>query len=129
MAQVKVYGERAHLARARAALSDAIHGCLGEALGLPADKRFQRFIGLDAADFIHPPDRSAAYTIVEISMFAGRSAAAKRQLLELLMTRVAEQAGIAAQDLEITIFESAPANWGIRGRTGDRLSLPYTIEV
>jgi phenylpyruvate tautomerase PptA (4-oxalocrotonate tautomerase family) len=125
MAQVKVYGERAHLARARAALSDAIHGCLGEALGLPADKRFQRFIGLDAADFIHPPDR----TIVEISMFAGRSAAAKRRLLELLMTRVAEQAGIGAQDLEITIFESAPANWGIRGRTGDRLSLPYTIEV
>jgi phenylpyruvate tautomerase PptA (4-oxalocrotonate tautomerase family) len=129
MAQVKIYGERAHLARVRTALSDAIQGCLVDALGLPASKRFQRFIALDAADFIHPPDRSAAYTIIEISMFAGRSADSKRRLLELLMTRIAEHAGIAAQDLEITLFETPPANWGIRGQTGDRLTLPYRIEV
>ena len=129
MAQVKIYGERAHLTRVRAALSDVVQSCLVDALDLPAGKRFQRFIGLDAADFIHPPDRSAAYTIIEISMFAGRSAAARRQLLELLMTRVPERAGIAAHDLEITLFEIPPANWGIRGQTGDRLTLPYRIEV
>ena len=129
MAQVKIYGERAHLTRVRAALSDAIQGCLVDALGLPADKRFQRFIGLDRADLIDPPDRSAAYTVIEISMFAGRSADAKRRLLELLMTRLPERAGVAAQDLEITIFETPPANWGIRGQTGDRLNLPYRIEL
>jgi len=129
MAQVKVYGELAHLTRVRAALSDTIQGCLEEALGLPASKRFQRFIALDAADFIHPPDRSAAYTIIEISVFAGRSAEAKRRLLELLVTKLAERTGIVAQDLEITIFETPPANWAIRGQTGDRLMLPYRIEV
>ena len=129
MAQVKIYGERAHLTRVRAVLSDVVQGCLEDALGLPADKRFQRFIGLDAADFIHPPDRSAAYTIIEISMFAGRSPEAKRRLLELLMTRIAGQAGIPSQDLEITIFETLPANWGIRGQTGDRLVLPYQVEI
>ena len=129
MAQVKIYAERTHLARVRATLSDTIQSCLEEALGLPASKRFQRFIGLDAADFVHPPDRSGAYTIIEISMFAGRSAAAKRRLLELLMTRVAERPGIPAQDLEITIFEAPPADWGIRGQTGDRLALPYRVEV
>jgi hypothetical protein len=74
MAQVKIYGESGHLGRVRSALSDAVHACLQDALQLPADKRFQRFIALDAADFIHPPDRTGAYTIVEISMFAGRSA-------------------------------------------------------
>ena len=79
MAQVKIYGERAHLSRVRRALSDAVHGCLEDALQLPADKRFQRFIALDAADFVHPPDRTGAYTIVEISMFEGRSAEAKRR--------------------------------------------------
>jgi hypothetical protein len=129
MAQVKIYGERGHLTRVRAELSDAIQSCLEDALGLPAGKRFQRFIGLDAADFIHPPDRSPGYTIIEISMFAGRSAEARRRLLELLMTRLPERAGIAAPDLEITIFETSPANWGIRGQTGDRLMLPYRIEV
>jgi hypothetical protein len=129
MAQVKIYGERGHLTRVRAELSDAIQSCLEDALGLPAGKRFQRFIGLDAADFIHPPDRSPGYTIIEISMFAGRSAEARRRLLELLMTRLPERAGIAAPDFEITIFETPPANWGIRGQTGDRLMLPYRIEV
>ena len=129
MAQVKIYGERAHLSRARAALSDVVHGCLQDALKLPADKRCQRFIGLDGADFIYPPDRSAAYTIIEISMFAGRTPEAKRHLLELLMRRVPERLGLAPQDLEITIFETPPANWGIRGQTGDRLALGYRIEV
>ena len=129
MAQVKIYGERAHLSRVRRALSDAVHGCLKDALQLPADKRFQRFIALDAADFVHPPDRTGAYTIVEISMFAGRSAEAKRRLLGLLMERIPAQAGIAAQDLEVTIFETPPANWGIRGRTGDELALAYRIDV
>jgi phenylpyruvate tautomerase PptA (4-oxalocrotonate tautomerase family) len=129
MAQVKIYGERAHLTRVRAVVSDVVQGCLEDALGLPASKRFQRFIGLDAADFVHPPDRSPDYTIIEISMFAGRSAAAKRRLLELLMTRLAERPGIVAQDLEITLFETPPANWGIRGQTGDRLALPYRVEV
>ncbi len=123
MAQVKIYGERAHLGRVRAALSAVVHACLCEALGLPADKCFQRFIGLDAADFIHPTDRSAAYTVIDISMFEGRSPAAKRSLLELLMTRIPARLGIAAPDLEITIFETPAANWGIRGRTGDRLAL------
>jgi phenylpyruvate tautomerase PptA (4-oxalocrotonate tautomerase family) len=129
MAQVKIYGERAHLARVRAELSEVVHSCLCEALGLPADKRFQRFIGLDAADFIHAPDRSGAYTIIEISMFEGRSAATKRSLLELLMAGIPAKLGIAARDLEITLFETPPANWGIRGRTGDQLPLDYRIAV
>jgi len=129
MAQVKIYGERSHLSRVRAALSEIVHGCLQDALQLPADKRFQRFIGLDGADFIYPPDRSAAYTIIEISLFAGRTPETKRALLELLMRRIPERLGIAAQDLEITVFETPPASWGIRGQTGDQLALGYRIEV
>jgi Tautomerase enzyme len=129
VAQVKIYGERGHLERVRAALSDVVHACLCEALGLLADKRFQRFIALDPADFIHPPDRSAAYTIIEISMFEGRTADTRRALLELLMARIPDRLEIAPLDLEITIFETPPANWGIRGRTGDRLALSYRIDV
>jgi phenylpyruvate tautomerase PptA (4-oxalocrotonate tautomerase family) len=129
MAQVKIYGERAHLSRVRTVLSDVVHGCLTEALGLPEDKRAQRFIGLDAADFIHPPDRTEAYTIIEISMFEGRTPAAKRALLRLLMERIPERLGISTRDVEITIFETPRPNWGIRGQTGDQLALSYRIDV
>jgi phenylpyruvate tautomerase PptA (4-oxalocrotonate tautomerase family) len=129
MAQVKIYGEKTHLSRVRTVLSDVVHGCLMEALGLPEDKRAQRFIGLEAANFIHPPDRSGAYTIIEISMFEGRTRASKRALLRLLMERIPERLDIPTQDVEITIFETPPANWGIRGRTGDELALNYRIDV
>jgi hypothetical protein len=37
--------------------------------------------------------------------------------------------GIEPQDVEITIFETPPANWGIRGRCGDELALDYDVSV
>ena len=129
MAQIRISGRRDYLDRARAGLSDAIHGCMMEALGLPADKRFHRFIGLDAADFIHPPDRSERYTIVEISMFEGRTVETKKRLIRLLFERLETRCGIAPGDVEITIVETPRHNWGIRGLPADELSLSYTVET
>ncbi len=129
MAQVKIYGERGHLSATRQGLSDTIHNCLMDALSLPQDKRFQRFIALDGDDFIHPDDRSGAYTVIEISMFEGRTPEARRRLLTLLMDRIPTEVGISAQDLEITLFETPKANWGIRGSTGDQLALNYRVSV
>jgi hypothetical protein len=71
MAQVKIYGNKAHLTSNKQALSDAIHSCIMEALQLPAEKRFHRFLGLENGDFIYPDDRSQQYIIIEISMFEG----------------------------------------------------------
>ncbi len=129
MAQVKVYGHRGHLDAHRQAISDAIHACAMEALGLPEAKRFHRFIGLDAADFIHPGDRSERYTIIEISMFEGRSVETKRALVRGLFARLESGCGIAPQDVEITIFETPQHNWGIRGLPADELTLDYPVKV
>jgi phenylpyruvate tautomerase PptA (4-oxalocrotonate tautomerase family) len=128
MAQVKIYGLRAHLDPIKPALSDIIHSCVVEALQYPIDKRAHRFFLLDVADFFYPGDRTARYTILEISMFAGRSVAAKKQLIRLLFERV-PALGISTQDLEITIFETPPHNWGFRGLPGDEHQLNYQIEV
>jgi phenylpyruvate tautomerase PptA (4-oxalocrotonate tautomerase family) len=128
MAQVKIYGHRERLAGRRQAMSDAIQTALVEALTLPPDKRFHRFIALEAEDFIHPADRSPDYTIIEISMFAGRSAEAKHKLIRLLFARI-DAIGIAPRDVEITITETPRANWGIRGQPGDELALPYEVDV
>jgi phenylpyruvate tautomerase PptA (4-oxalocrotonate tautomerase family) len=99
-----------------------------DALGLPESKRFQRFFPMEAGNFIHPPARSDRYTIIEISMFAGRSIEAKGRLIALLFERLAG-IGIPPQDVEITIFESPGSNWGIRGRRGDQLALDYDVSV
>ena len=129
MAQVKVYGEKAHLRSVRAALSDLIHAVNRDVLGLPADKRFHRFIALETEDFLHPAGRGPAYTVIEISMFEGRDPATKKALLKRLMADISEGLGIAPIDIEITIFETPKANWGIRGQTGDELVLTYKVEV
>jgi len=42
---------------------------------------------------------------------------------------VAPALGVAPDDLEIVILESPPENWGIRGRSGDELDLPYRVDV
>jgi phenylpyruvate tautomerase PptA (4-oxalocrotonate tautomerase family) len=129
MSQIKIYARKATINQHRDGLSTAIHDALIEALSYPPEKKFQRFIALDAADFIYPADRSDAYTIIEISMFVGRSKEAKKSLVKHLFANIRERAGIAPHDIEITIFETPQENWGIRGQCGDDLMLNYKVDV
>ncbi|WP_449065020.1 tautomerase family protein [Planomonospora algeriensis] len=128
MAQIKFYGRRDVWAPLRRELSDVVHGCLTEAWKLPEDKRFHRFLLLDAEDLVCP-QRSERYLIVEIVCFAGRSEEAKRELIRTLFTRTGEALGLPADDLEIVILESPQVNWGIRGVPGDELALTYPVRV
>ena len=129
MSQVKVFGRREHLQGKQQAISDVIQRALVESLGLPADKRFHRFIALDDADFLFPSDRSVANTILEISMFVGRSKDTKKQLIRALFAGFEKELGIAPNDLEITIFETPRENWGIRGLPGNELVVSYRVET
>jgi phenylpyruvate tautomerase PptA (4-oxalocrotonate tautomerase family) len=128
MAQIKIYGHTAHLHAHRAAISDAIHACAMSTLGLPADKRFHRFIPLEAADFIHPADRTERYTIIEVSLFEGRTVETKKAFIRALFAKFNELGLSTPQDLEITLAETPRHNWGIRGLPADELTLNYKIE-
>jgi hypothetical protein len=128
MPQVKIYGLRISLDPIKAELSDIIHSCMMDAFSYPADKRFHRFFPLEKSDFFYASDRTDQYTIVELSMFEGRSVAAKKQWLGLMFDRVAGL-GITPQDLEMTIFETPKHNWGFRGLPGDEHQLSYKVEV
>lgn len=127
MAQVKVYALASNLGMSKAKLSSVVHGCLVEALGIPEDKKFQRFFPLTADDFFYPADRSSRYTVLEIQLFEGRSVEAKKRLIRLLYGRFTAELGYDENDLEINLIETPLENWGVRGRTGDELS--YKVEV
>lgn len=129
MSQIKIYGVRESLVPVRQQLSDTIHRCVMEALGLPEDKRAHRFFPLDREDFLMPGGRTDAYTIIEISMIAGRSVEAKKKLVRLLFDRIRDEIGITHQDVEICITESPAENWGFRGFHGDEVKLNYKINV
>jgi len=129
MAQVKIYGLREHLKPIQAELSDAIHSCVVEALQFPANKRAHRFFHLEAEDFYFPASASERYTIIEISMFEGRSIETKKHLIRLLFERVCTQAQRLPHEVEVTISETPKHNWGFRGSPGDEVALGYRIEV
>lgn len=129
MSQIKIYGLRSHLDPIKRTLSDVIHGCVVEALNYPTDKRAHRFFPLEPDDFYYPAGRTERYTILEISMFEGRTVEAKKQLIRLLFERAESGCGIGPQDLEITISETPKHNWGFRGLPGDEHQLDYKVEV
>jgi phenylpyruvate tautomerase PptA (4-oxalocrotonate tautomerase family) len=128
MAQVLLYSRKQNFAGRRTTFSDTLHSCLCDALALPAEKRFHRFIALEEEDFVHPVDRTAQYTIIEIHLFSGRTTDTKKNLLRLIFERFQRDLGIAPQDVEITLIESPKENWGIRGKPGDELALSYKID-
>ncbi|MBC2582264.1 tautomerase family protein [Clostridium sp. DJ247] len=123
MAQIKVYGINDNLNIIKGKLSDIIHSCVAEAFQFPENKRFHRFFPLDKDNFYFLKERTEHYTIIEISIFEGRSIDAKKKLIRLLFERIQKELNISPNDIEITIFETPKHNWGIRGLPGDELNL------
>ncbi|WP_049572787.1 tautomerase family protein [Nonomuraea sp. SBT364] len=124
MAQVKVYGRRDVWDGHQKEISDLLHRCVVKAWGLPEDKRFHRFLLLDADNLICP-QRGDGYLIIEIVCFTGRSDEAKRALIR----EIYDTLPWPKQDVEITIIEMPQVNWGIRGLPADELTLSYRVEV
>lgn len=129
MAQIKIYGLADELNKIKGEMSEVIHSCLVEALKLPKDKKFHRFFPLEKDDFYFPPQKSERYTVIEISMFEGRSIETKKNLIRLIFEKFKNEMAFMAEDVEITIFETPSHNWGIRGLPGDELTLNYAVNV
>ena len=127
MVQVKIYGNRRVWGQRRAEVSDALHAALVGAWQIPQDKRFHRFLLLDDGDLVAP--RSDDYLMIEIVAFAGRTREAKRELIRRVYDDVAPALGVATDDVELVVIESPADSWGIRGRSGDELTLSYRVDV
>lgn len=127
--QVKIYGIRSKMSAYQDDLSDVIHSCIVEAFDYPSDKRVHRFFALAREDIHYPPGRSDNYTIIEISLFEGRTIKAKKTFYALLYERCHTLIGIEPIDIEVTLSETPRHNWAIRGLPGDELELEYPVEV
>lgn len=127
---IVIYGIKEHLDPIKAKLSDVIHRCMQEVLGLPEDKRAHRFIPLDKGDFYYPGGRTEKYTVIEINMMAGRKPETQKSLIKALFKEIETSLAITPTDIEIVIKEQQPYQWGFRGMTGDEVQdLKYKIDV
>jgi len=129
MGQIKIYGVIDNLNPIKEKLSEVIHSCMVDALQFPTEKKFHRFFPMDKEDFYYASGRTEAYTVIEVSMFEGRTIEAKKQLINLLFDRINRDLNISPQDIEITIFETPKHHWGIRGLPADELTLNYKVDI
>ena len=97
-------------------LIDAVSAALSEALKAPAVDPSVRLLEYPPARFSIPyPDRhSDLFTLVEVTMFAGRSMNTKRRLYQAIVDGLTAL-DVPRNDILIVLHESPMHNWGVNG--------------
>lgn len=95
---------------------DAVHGALVSALHVPSEDPTVTITEIDPESIIPPGGVSDSYTIVQITMFGGRSIATKKALYRGICSAL-QSIGIPLPDILIVIVESPTDNWGVEGGT------------
>ena len=111
------------------AVIDAVQSALREALKIPEGDRTLRLIEHPPSHFAVPPGRGEKFTLIEVTMFSGRSMSAKRTLYQAIVRNLAAL-DVPPSDIKITLIETPPENWGIRsGTPASEIDLGFKIDV
>ena len=114
MPLAKIEVRKSRPAEEVAALMEAIYQAQREALRVPEGDRQIRYVEHKPEHFAVPPDKTENYTLVEITLFPGRTLEAKRNLYKSIVRRLGAL-GIPASDVFIVLYEPPLDNWGLRG--------------
>jgi phenylpyruvate tautomerase PptA (4-oxalocrotonate tautomerase family) len=129
MPEVRVEIREGRSASEKKALLEAVHSALVEALKIPEHDRIQRLYELPAECFEIPPDKTETFTLIEVTMFPGRSLDAKRALYQALVRNLGEL-GVPPNDVFVVLREPPMENWGIRGGVpASEVDLGFEVEV
>ena len=129
MPLIRVEIREGWLSAEKAGLLDAIHAAAVEALRIPDEDRTQILTEHPADAFEIPPGKGERFTLVEITMFAGRSLDAKRHLYRAVVRNLG-RLGIPPSDVVIVLHEVALQKWGIRGGTAaSDVDLGFEVDV
>lgn len=112
----------------RQELIEAVQNALLEGLLIPREDRCVRLIEYDHDAFIVPTGKGATYTLIEVTLFSGRSPDAKRRLYRAMIEQLG-RLGVPDSDIKITLIEVPPENWGIRGLPASEIDLGFKIDV
>jgi phenylpyruvate tautomerase PptA (4-oxalocrotonate tautomerase family) len=107
----------------------AVHSAVATALGLLEWDKTIRLVEHAPSHFPPPPGRSERFTLVNISMFSGRSSDAKRALYRCVVDQL-EAVGVPPSDVTITLNEIGRENWGVRGgQMASEVDIGFKVDV
>jgi 4-oxalocrotonate tautomerase len=100
----------------RRAVADAVHRALVEAVGVPAEDRFQILTEHTAETLICAPrylgiEHGASPVFIQITLNRGRTLAQKQALYARLAELLHETAGVPRGDVIVNLVEVAKEDW------------------
>jgi phenylpyruvate tautomerase PptA (4-oxalocrotonate tautomerase family) len=110
------------------AMIEAVYSAQREALKVPEHDRLIRYIEHKPEHFAVPPGKTDNFTLVEITMFPGRTPAAKKALYQAIVSRF-EAMGILREDVFIVLHEPPLDNWGFRVIAASEMDLGFKLDV
>lgn len=94
---------------------DAVHVALENAIQIENWDRFQRLYEIEDDLFERNKNKTDKFTMIEITMFPGRTKEQKSKLYKEIVKELNERLGIEPTDIFIVINEPANENWGLAG--------------
>jgi len=110
-------------------LFEEVHRALVDAFKIKEDDRLHRLYELDEEYFEIPKYKSGNFTLIELTVFKGRSYEAKRALYNAIAENLKKSLGIDSNDILIVINEPPLENWGIKGKPANEVDLGFKIDV
>lgn len=126
IARIDVIGPRAQDERER--LVQAVRVAIVEALLVPAGDPTVQLVELENANVLRPFDMSERYTLITVTMFAGRTVDAKRRLYDGLTRRLVDL-GVPQDEIDIVVHEPPLENWARGGIPASDRDIQFDIEV
>jgi phenylpyruvate tautomerase PptA (4-oxalocrotonate tautomerase family) len=98
----------------RHAILLAVNSAIIEALKVPQDTHPTRLCTYDREAFLIPEEASECFTLVEITIYPGRSLETRRALYKSVIEHLG-RLDIAPRDIRVVLYEVPLENWGLRG--------------
>jgi phenylpyruvate tautomerase PptA (4-oxalocrotonate tautomerase family) len=112
----------------RKAILDGVHAALVEAFRIPETDRNQ--ILHEHAPEHFESGKGPGFTLVELTVFPGRSGEAKRLLHAAIVRNLERSPGIVPADVLIVLHEPPLECWGIRGgKPGTDVTIGFKLDV
>jgi phenylpyruvate tautomerase PptA (4-oxalocrotonate tautomerase family) len=128
LARIEVLEGRA--ADDKRGMVEAVRSALSRALRAPGDDPVVRLLEYPRELFSLPyPDRhSDRFTLVEVTMFAGRSADTKRRLYDAIVEALTGF-HVDASDVLIVLHEPTMDNWAVGGIPASEADVGFRVDI
>ena len=125
MPLVRIEIVKGHPSEYKKILLQAVHEALVEALSIPDWDRNQRLYEVESDYFEREEGKSDKFSMIELTLFPGRSAGLKSDAIAAITRFLGERLGITPEDVFIIIYEPPLENWGIGGQQASQRRLDY----